>query len=166
MTIQPFTGIDTRAFRDAMGCFATGITVVTAFDREQDPVGITANSFTSLSLDPPLLLVCIANSSETGLKIRSAARFAINVLQSDQQATSDVFASRGADRFASVDWEKGETGPPILKQALGIYECERHAVYDGGDHFILVGRVARAVCDPASKPLLYFRGKYRQLEAG
>ena len=157
------SGSDARTFRDAMGCFATGITVITAMDENDAPVGITANSFTSLSLDPPLLLVCIGNASFTGGVIRRAKRFAINVLQIGQQPTSNLFASKGADRFSQTDWVLGEMGSPILNGSLSAFECEQHAVHDGGDHFILVGKVLKATYDERRDPLLYFRGKYRRL---
>ena len=160
------SGSDARTFRDAMGCFATGITVVTALDRGGAPIGITVNSFTSLSLDPPLLLVCIGKASETGVKIKEAECFAINVLQIGQQPTSNLFATRGADRFAEADWEMGEMGAPVLNGSLGSFECERHAVHDGGDHVILVGKVLKATFESRRDPLLYFRGKYRRLHFG
>lgn len=156
-------GTDARTLRDAMGCFATGITIVTARDHDGNPVGLTANSFTSLSLDPPLLLVCIANSAGTAPVLQSAEHFAVNLLQVSQQPTSNRFAGKGEDRFAATAWSLGETGVPLLDGSLGSFECRRHAVHDGGDHFILVGEVQRAQFEPRRDPLLYFRGKYRRL---
>lgn len=156
-------GSDARTFRDALGCFATGITVITAMTPEGAPVGLTANSFTSVSLDPPLLLVCIANSVSSAEVMRAAPRFAVNVLQIGQQPTSNRFAGKGEDRFASTPWEVGEYGTPVLTGSLSSFECERHAVHEGGDHFILVGRVLKAMFEPRRDPLLYFRGKYRRL---
>lgn len=156
-------GSDARTFRDALGCFATGITVITAFTPDNVPVGLTANSFTSVSLDPPLLLVCIANSVSSADVMRNAPRFAVNVLQIGQQPTSNRFAGRGEDRFAQTPWSVGEYGTPVLTGSLSSFECERHAIHDGGDHFILVGRVLKAMFEPQRDPLLYFRGKYRRL---
>jgi flavin reductase (DIM6/NTAB) family NADH-FMN oxidoreductase RutF len=156
-------GSDARTFRDALGCFATGITVITAMTPDNVPVGLTANSFTSVSLDPPLLLVCIANSVSSADVMRNAPRFAVNVLQIGQQPTSNRFAGRGEDRFAQTPWSVGEYGTPVLTGSLSSFECERHAVHDGGDHFILVGRVLKAMFEPQRDPLLYFRGKYRRL---
>ncbi len=156
-------GSDARTFRDALGCFATGVTIVTAMTEEGKPIGLTANSFTSVSLDPPLLLVCIATSAGSAAVLDRATRFAVNVLQIGQQPTSNRFAGRGEDRFALTPWEVGEFGTPVLPGSLASFECERHALHDGGDHFILVGRVLKARFEPRRDPLLYFRGKYRRL---
>lgn len=156
-------GSDARSFRDALGCFATGVTVVTAMCPDGTPVGLTANSFTSVSLDPPLLLVCIANSAGSAPFLRKADRFAVNVLQIGQQPTSNRFAGKGEDRFGATPWMVGEFGTPVLTGSLSSFECAREAVHDGGDHFILVGRVLKAIFEPRRDPLLYFRGKYRKL---
>ncbi|HEY9092532.1 alpha/beta fold hydrolase [Parasphingorhabdus sp.] len=156
-------GSDARTFRDALGCFATGVTVVTAIGPDGTPIGLTANSFTSVSLDPPLLLVCIANDAGSAPVLREAERFAVNVLQIGQQPTSNRFAGKGEDRFAATPWEVGEYGTPVLKGSLSSFECERQNIHDGGDHFILVGRVLKAIFEPRRDPLLYFRGKYRKL---
>ncbi len=157
------TGSDARTFRDALGCFATGVTVVTAICPDGSPIGLTANSFTSVSLDPPLLLVCIANNAGSAPYLRDAGRFAVNVLQIGQQPTSNRFAGKGEDRFGVTPWEVGEYGTPVLTGSLSSFECSRDAVHDGGDHFILVGRVLKAIFEPRRDPLLYFRGKYRKL---
>ncbi len=156
-------GSDARTFRDALGCFATGVTIITAMDTDGNPIGLTANSFTSVSLDPPLLLVCIANNASTAAVLRDAECFAVNVLQIGQQPTSNRFAGKGEDRFANTPWEVGEFGTPVLTGSLSSFECARDAVHDGGDHFILVGRVLKAMFEPRRDPLLYFRGKYRRL---
>lgn len=156
-------GSDPRTLRDAMGCFATGITIVTALDGKGMPVGLTANSFTSVSLDPPLLLVCIANTAGTAPALRGAAHFGVNVLQIGQQPTSNRFATKGEDRFANQPWAPGQTGVPLLGGSLVSFECQRESLHEAGDHFILVGRVVRAQFEPHRDPLLYFRGKYRRL---
>ncbi|QUM70696.1 alpha/beta fold hydrolase [Sphingopyxis granuli] len=156
-------GSDAWTFRDALGCFATGVTVVTATCPDGTPIGLTANSFTSVSLDPPLLLVCIANNAGSAAILREAGRFAVNVLQIGQQPTSNRFAGKGEDRFAATPWETGEFGTPVLTGSLSSFECASEAVHDGGDHFILVGRVLKAIFEPRRDPLLYFRGKYRKL---
>ena len=156
-------GSDPRTLRDALGCFATGVTVVTARTADGAPIGLTANSFTSVSLDPPLLLVCIANSAGSAQALREAETFAVNVLQIGQQPVSNTFAGKSEDRFAATDWSEGETGAPVLAGSLGSFECRRHAVHEGGDHFILVGEVVCARFEPRRDPLLYFRGKYRRL---
>ncbi len=156
-------GSDARTFRDALGCFATGVTIVTAFSANGEPIGLTANSFTSVSLDPPLLLVCIAKNAGTAAVLQSCQQFAVNVLQIGQQPTSNRFAGKGEDRFAATDWSVGEYGTPVVSGSLASFECERHALHDGGDHFILIGRVLKAMFEPRRDPLLYFRGKYRRL---
>lgn len=156
-------GSDARTLRDAMGCFATGITIVTARAPDGTPIGLTANSFTSVSLDPPLLLVSIANSAGSAAALKEAHHFVVNVLQTGQQLASNRFAGKGEDRFAATAWHAGETGMPLLDGSLGSFECKRHAIHDGGDHFLLVGEVVRAQFEPRRDPLLYFRGKYRRL---
>ena len=157
------TGSDPRTLRDALGCFATGVTVVTCFDGAGEPVGLTANSFTSLSLDPPLLLVCAAKAAASAAPLSSATDFAVNVLQTGQQPASITFSTRVEDRFGCTEWSVGEHGAPVLMQSLSVFECRRHAVHDGGDHFILVGEVVKASFESGLDPLLYFRGRYRRL---
>lgn len=156
------TGHDSRTLRDALGCFATGVTVVTCLNNGV-PTGLTVNSFTSVSLDPPLLLVCIHKLAASADALIAASHFAINVLQAGQRPASITFSTRVEDRFDTTPWSCGEAGAPILKDSLGVFECERFAVYDGGDHHILVGQVVKASFDAALDPLLYFRGRYRRL---
>jgi flavin reductase (DIM6/NTAB) family NADH-FMN oxidoreductase RutF len=157
------SGHDPRTLRDALGCFATGVTVVTCLDDSGAPAGITVNSFTSVSLDPPLLLVCIHKQAASADALTGAASFAVNVLQTGQQPASITFSTRRGDRFGETPWSCGEAGAPILKDSLGVFECDRFAVYDGGDHHILVGRVVKASFDASLDPLLFFRGSYRRL---
>lgn len=157
------SGSDPRTLRDALGCFATGVTVVTCLDPQGRPSGLTANSFTSVSLDPPLLLVCIDKKSASAAALCGADHFAVNVLQTLQQPESMRFATRMADRFGETQWSPGEFGAPVLKDSLGVFECRGHAVHEGGDHHLLVGEVVRASFDAALDPLLYFRGSYRRL---
>jgi flavin reductase (DIM6/NTAB) family NADH-FMN oxidoreductase RutF len=158
-------GSDARTLRDAFGGFATGVTIITATASDGTPIGLTANSFTSLSLDPPLLLVCIANNANSASVLKSASHFAVNVLHIDQLATSNRFAGKGEDRFASTPWMPGETGVPLLLESLSVFECSQHGLHDGGDHFILIGNVLSATFETERDPLLYFRGSYRLLEA-
>ncbi len=170
-------GSDARTLRDALGCFATGVTIVTAMDTPRQPadgkdesggipIGLTVNSFTSVSLDPPLLLVCIANSAGTASILASAERFAVNMLRMGQEPESNRFAGKGEDRFAATDWSVGEYGTPMINGSLASFECARHTVHDAGDHFILVGRVLKAKFEPHGDPLLYFRGNYRRVDGG
>ena len=157
------TGSDPRTLRDALGCFATGVTIVTCRDPQGTPVGLTANSFTSVSLDPPLLLVCVGKSTSSAPALAAAGHFAVNVLQTGQQPQSIRFAAKGEDRFGATQWQPGEDGAPLLHESLGVFECRTHAIHDGGDHHILIGEVTRASFDAALDPLLYFRGSYRRL---
>ena len=157
------TGSDPRTLRDALGCFATGVTVVTCLDAAGEPVGLTANSFTSLSLDPPLLLVCVAKAAASAAALAGASDFAVNVLQTGQQPASITFSTRVENRFGCTEWSVGEHGAPVLMESLSVFECRRHAVHDGGDHFILIGEVVKASFEPGLDPLLYFRGRYRRL---
>ena len=157
------SGHDPRTLRDALGCFATGVTVVTCLQPNGAPAGLTVNSFTSVSLDPPLLLVCLARQAASAAALTEASHFAVNVLQTGQQPASITFSTRVEDRFGATPWSCGEGGAPILEESLGVFECDRYAVHDGGDHHILVGRVVKASFDAGLDPLLYFRGRYRRL---
>ena len=157
------TGSDPRTLRDALGCFATGVTVVTCTDEAGKPVGLTANSFTSVSLDPPLLLVCVHRKAASAEALIEAEHFAVNVLQTEQRPASIRFSTRAEDRFGVNDWSPGEFGAPVLSESLGVFECAHHGVHDGGDHHILVGRVLKASFDQHLDPLLFFRGRYRRL---
>jgi flavin reductase (DIM6/NTAB) family NADH-FMN oxidoreductase RutF/pimeloyl-ACP methyl ester carboxylesterase len=156
-------GSDARTLRDALGCFATGVTIVTTTADDGTPVGLTANSFTSVSLEPPLLLVCIGRQASSLRFFEQAEPFAVNVLQIGQQLDSTRFAMRDPSRFEQARWEPGENGAPVLLDSLVAFECTRHELLDGGDHLILVGRVTRARFEPRRDPLLFFRGKYRRL---
>jgi flavin reductase (DIM6/NTAB) family NADH-FMN oxidoreductase RutF/pimeloyl-ACP methyl ester carboxylesterase len=156
-------GSDVRTLRDALGCFATGVTIVTSLDDSGKPIGLTANSFTSVSLDPPLLLVCLARTSNSLSTLEKRDNFAVNVLHIGQQPTSALFARKDDERFTLTPCENWETGVPIIKGSLSSFECRRHATFDGGDHLILVGRVLRVRFEPRRDPLLFFRGRYRRL---
>jgi flavin reductase (DIM6/NTAB) family NADH-FMN oxidoreductase RutF len=157
------SGHDPRTLRDALGCFATGVTVVTCLGADGEPAGLTVNSFTSVSLDPPLLLVCLARNAASAAALVESGCFAVNVLQTGQQPASIRFATKDQDRFGTTPWSCGEGGAPILADSMGVFECERYAVHDGGDHHILIGKVVKATFDAALDPLLYFRGRYRRL---
>lgn len=157
------SGHDPRTLRDALGCFATGVTVVTCLRPDGTPAGLTVNSFTSVSLEPPLLLVCLHKMAASSSALVEASHFAVNVLQTGQQPASIRFSTRDEDRFGTTAWACGEAGAPILTESLGVFECERHAVHDGGDHHILIGEVVKASFDAGLDPLLFFRGRYRRL---
>lgn len=152
-----------RRLRDAFGCFATGVTVVTTFDDQGGPVGLTANSFTSVSLDPPLLLFCLDKRSRRARAFRHAKGFAVNVLHAGQEAVSATFARlEGGEGLGDVAWERWG-GAPVLTDAMAVFACRAEATYEGGDHDILVGRVEHLRFDPMQDPLIYFQGRYRSV---
>ena len=153
---------DAGEFRAALGQFATGVTIITAVD-DGEPVGVAANSFTSVSLDPPLVLFCVARSSSTWPRIEKARKFAVNILGEHQKELSGLFATKGADRFGQTDWHLGVGGSPVLHDTLAYLDCEFWNEYDGGDHVIVVGRVLDLGLQRNAGPLLFFRGKYGRL---
>jgi flavin reductase (DIM6/NTAB) family NADH-FMN oxidoreductase RutF len=154
-----------REFRDALGLFPTCVAIVTAVDAEGEPAGITVNSFTSVSLEPPLILVSIARTSRSFDLFNTVGHFAVNLLRDEQRHISTAFASPTADRFGSVRHRAGHGNAPLIESHLVAFECETYARHDGGDHVLLLGRVVRLNVDPQlpPKPLLYFRGQYREL---
>jgi flavin reductase (DIM6/NTAB) family NADH-FMN oxidoreductase RutF len=155
--------IEKRAFRDAMGCFATGICIASTIDADGKPVGVTVNSFTSVSLNPPLVLFCIDKRAESAPVFLAASSFSLAVLAADQQDLSTRFAvADQASRWVGVESNTWESGAPVLESGLAAMDCALHAVHDGGDHHILVGRVLR-LSSRAGAPLLYFRGAYASL---
>jgi 3-hydroxy-9,10-secoandrosta-1,3,5(10)-triene-9,17-dione monooxygenase reductase component len=149
-------------FRHAAGRFATGITIATVRDPEGAPHGLTVNSFTSVSLDPPLVLVCIAHAAVTLESFRTAKHFGINILASDQRELSDHFARKGHNRFATIEWVPGETGVPLLPGVLAAIECEVHSTVRAGDHDIFLGEVVKVDVNE-KRPLLYFGSAYHTL---
>ena len=150
---------DEDQFRAVLGHFATGVTIITAMDGDE-PVGVSANSFTSVSLDPPLVLFCVAKSSTTWPRIERARRFAVNILADHQEEVCKVFATRGIDRFAAVAWHPGVSGSPILEDVLAYVDCVMDAEHEAGDHLIVVGRVLDVAVTSEGGPLLFHRGNY------
>ena len=130
-----------RQLRNALGTFATGVTIVTARGLDGEPIGMTASSFNSVSIDPPLVLWSAARSARSGPGFRAAARFAVHILAQDQMGHSRRFAKTGTDKFEHVDWTPDADGVPILPDVSMRFDCTTHAVHDGGDHWIIVGRV-------------------------
>jgi flavin reductase (DIM6/NTAB) family NADH-FMN oxidoreductase RutF len=153
---------DSRSFRSALGSFATGITVVTSIGADGEPLGFTANSFNSVSLDPPLVLFSLDRRAYSLKAFEAAGVFAINVLREDQEQVSTAFARALSNKWDSVTFETWETGCPILADALANFECETKSMHDGGDHVIFVGQVL-ALRTGEGRPLLYYRGAYRQI---
>jgi 3-hydroxy-9,10-secoandrosta-1,3,5(10)-triene-9,17-dione monooxygenase reductase component len=165
--------IASDTFRQVMGRFATGISVVTTFDGEA-PVGITVNALSSVSLDPPLVMVALDRSRFITPMVRSAGRYAVNVLGEGQQALSDCFAhapvSPGRENFCGATWSAGPTGLPLLDGAIATLECTVVQTFSAGDHDLFIGRVD-ALDAPVAEadneiPLLYFRRRYLRIERG
>jgi flavin reductase (DIM6/NTAB) family NADH-FMN oxidoreductase RutF len=159
-------------FRRVLGHFATGVTVVTTWDEGNQPTGLTASAVSSVSLDPPLVLVCVSNTAHSYAAFRPGGKFAVNVLSSEQEAVARRFASSslaGAAKFDGVPYHRGALGLPILTDALAELECSIVHAYPGGDHTIFVGQVEAADGrgDAGRDPLLYYRGRFNRLhEAG
>ncbi|NQW11528.1 MAG: flavin reductase family protein [Alphaproteobacteria bacterium] len=158
--------IDPEAFRAVLGRYATGVTVVTTRDADGTPYGLTVNSFTSVSLDPPLVLFCLDRAAGSFAAFESAQGFAVNILRADQSGISSRFADPAAKRFADEPIETWGSGAPILSEALAALDCTVHARHDGGDHVILIGRVLDLQLRTHDDPLLYWCGAYRQLAPG
>lgn len=152
------------AFRACLGQFATGVSVVTCSGSDGHPCGITANSFSSVSLEPPLILWNIAKSSNSLQAFLHAKEFAVHVLTDRQQALSIQFARSDHTLFDGVTYSRSNANVPILPDCLAVFECSRHQVHDAGDHYIIVGHVDRFSWDK-SDPLVFFSGNYRQLDS-
>ena len=156
---------DQARLRQIMGHFATGVTIITAVD-DGEPVGLTAQSFTSLSLDPPLILFCPGKTSSTWPRIKQAGSFCVNILGQAQEAICRTFAASGTDKFAGVVWTPSDTtGAPVLDDVLAWVDCTLEAEHDAGDHVIVVGRVVDLSMEQEGKPLLFYRGGFGTFEA-
>lgn len=158
--------IDPETFRDALGRFASGVCVATATSNGDAPAGVTISSFTSVSLDPPLVLFCIGRRSTSFDVFFACGTFAINLLSSRQEELSELFASQRPDKFAGIAWHQGVNGCPLLPGCLGSLTCDTVAVHPAGDHVIVVGKVVRFTGATDEEPLLRFRGRYRRLGGG
>jgi flavin reductase (DIM6/NTAB) family NADH-FMN oxidoreductase RutF len=154
--------IEKQQFRRICGKFASGITVATVLDAAGAAHGMTANSFTSVSLAPPLVLVCVDHRAGILKHFRTSDYFGINILSAGQRHLSDKFAGSGYDRFEGVDWFPGQTGVPLLRDVLATIECARMNVVTAGDHDILIGEVLHANCQDG-EPLVFYSSQYRRL---
>jgi 3-hydroxy-9,10-secoandrosta-1,3,5(10)-triene-9,17-dione monooxygenase reductase component len=154
---------DDAAMRTVLGHFATGVAIITAIEGGE-PVGMACNSFTSVSLDPPLVLFCAAKASSTWPRIQAATKWAANILNEDGEQVCRVFAQKGADRFAQVAHTLGRSGSPLLEDAIAYIDCETVAEHDAGDHILVVGKVLELGYAPEGKPLLFYRGGYGRFE--
>jgi flavin reductase (DIM6/NTAB) family NADH-FMN oxidoreductase RutF len=151
--------LDPGEFRSVLGSFATGLTIVTGMT-EDGPVGFTCQSFSSLSLDPPLVLLCVSNTSSTWPRIRATGLFCINVLAAHQQQLSTKFARSRSDKFSGVEFGLSPNGSPILLGTAAWIECALEAEHKSGDHTIVVGAVLNLAADHGADPLLFHRGGY------
>jgi flavin reductase (DIM6/NTAB) family NADH-FMN oxidoreductase RutF len=158
------TGLSYEAFRDIMGSFASGITVVTSLTGQAEPHGLTCSAVCSVSASPPLLLSCVRTPSRTLEAIRASGHFAVNFLDARARDVSQLFASPGPDKFQRVPWRPGEAaGMPILESTLAHAECAVHQVIDAGDHAIVLGRLIGGDVERSRFPLGYWRGNYVQM---
>jgi flavin reductase (DIM6/NTAB) family NADH-FMN oxidoreductase RutF len=157
--VQP---VSSDVFRRACSRFPTGVTIASVVDQQGVPHGLTVNSFTSVSLDPPLVLVALAHSASVIDAFRGARFFSVNVLAAGQRALSERFALKGHDRFDGLAWHAGETGAPLLPGTLAEIECAIQQRFTAGDHDLFVGEMVRAVVHEG-EPLLYFSRRYRKL---
>ncbi|MBT1516478.1 flavin reductase family protein [Bradyrhizobium sp. SRL28] len=161
------SSIDLRSLRDALGRFASGITVITGMV-DSVPTGFTCQSFYSVSLAPPLVSFCVMRTSKSWPGIRLSRRFTVNVLSEEQQAVSDAFAKSGSDKWKHVDWAAHPSGKAIIAKTLMWSDCSLHSEQELGDHFLIIGKVEEM--SPVDwnghrNPLIYFRGQYRQLQS-
>lgn len=147
-------------FRDALGMFATGVTIVTARSADGTLVGLTANSFNSVSLDPPLVLWSLARSAGSMPALSTGSHYAINILAASQKALAERFASKNVDRWADVQYTEGVGGAPVLDGCVASFECFNRSRYDEGDHVIFVGEVERCTHRAGAAPLLFHGGRF------
>lgn len=152
-------------FRHALSCFASGVTVVTTIDAAGDLHGLTVSAFCSVSLSPPMVLICIEKSTASHFAFHESGAFVVNILSDSQADLSEHFATPLVDKFAGRSYTRGIAGIPILENALANLECSLQEYFDGGDHSILVGEVERASVQDGM-PLIYFQSGYGKIEAG
>jgi 3-hydroxy-9,10-secoandrosta-1,3,5(10)-triene-9,17-dione monooxygenase reductase component len=162
---SPGPVIDEARFRQVLGHFPTGVTVVAARPTDQPPVGMAVGSFFSVSLEPALVGFCPGKSSTSWPKIEAAGSFCVNILADDQEDVARVFAGKGEDKFQSVGWRPAGTGSPVIRDVLAWIDCALEDVHEAGDHFIATGRVHELKVEREGHPLVFFRGGYGSFEA-
>lgn len=155
-----------KEFRDALGRFACGVTVVTGVRADGRPAGVTVSAFSSVSLDPPLVAVFLDSDTQCLKAFTEGSHFAINVLGEDQKALSVAFAQRDRDKFSGIELRRGPNGCLLLPGCLAALECAREGVHDTGDHFMVLGRVVHIETADGVPPLLHYRGRYHRIGAG
>ncbi|MGW5074679.1 3-hydroxy-9,10-secoandrosta-1,3,5(10)-triene-9,17-dione monooxygenase reductase subunit [Rhodococcus sp. NPDC004095] len=159
----PDSGIDPRQFRTVLGQFCTGVTIITTADGGA-PVGFACQSFAALSLDPPLVLFCPTKESRSWAAIERTGKFCVNVLAEEQQEVCARFGSREPDKFAGIGWTASPLGSPIIDNSLAHIDCTVETVHDGGDHYVVFGRVSSMSEVKTERPLLFYRGQYTAIE--
>ena len=152
--------IDESRFRQVLGHFPTGVTVVAAKGGDEPAVGLAVGSFFSVSLDPPLVGFCPGKSSSSWPRIEATGHFCVNILAEDQEDVARVFAGKGEDKFQSVGWKPAATGSPVIRDVLAWIDCALEEVHDAGDHYIVTGRVHELKVEREGHPLVFFRGGY------
>ncbi len=154
--------VEAKQFKNALKLWASGVTVVTTQGRDNQPRGMTATAFSSVSLDPPQILVCLNQVTDTGAALLESRRFAVNILNSAQEDVSNQFAGSTTQeqRFASIAWQAGDNGAPILSEALAVLECRVVQQVQAGSHWVIIGEVDSVVCREGD-PLLYYHSAYR-----
>jgi 3-hydroxy-9,10-secoandrosta-1,3,5(10)-triene-9,17-dione monooxygenase reductase component len=163
---EPAAEVETLRFRDILGCFATGVVVIAALDPDNhQAVGLVANSFTSVSLDPALVAFCIAYTSTSWPRVRASGRYCVNILGHGQRHVVQQLAASGKDKFRNVGWSASPSGRPVLVGSLAWLECVVHAEYCAGDHVIVVSRVLNLDRSEGESPLVFFRGQYGRFSA-
>lgn len=154
--------VSSDEFRHACGRFATGVVIAAVLDPQGTPHGLTVSSFTSVSLHPPLVLICLGHAVTNIEEFRHTSHFGLSILGEEERRISERFAQKGHDRFDGIDWRRGEAGVPLLAHALATLECAVHQRFISGDHDILIGEVVRAHAKDGA-PLVHFSGRYRKL---
>ena len=164
LSTQPHSPIDARMFRDALGTFPTGVAVITTLAEGGEPVGLTCNSFSSVSLDPPLVSWSLRKASKSIEIFRKTESFTINILADDQSGLSARFSSsKISDKFSEAPWHPGHGGAPVIEQCLASFECATHAVHEAGDHLLFIGHVKRFEQGRQDDPLVFYKGAYMML---
>jgi len=165
-TDDPEAAERARQFRDVLGLFCTGVTVVTSMS-DGEPIGMTCQSFSSVSLTPPLVMFCPAKTSRAWPLMRQAGFFCVNILSAEQQEISNAMATKRSKKFDGVTWEPAPTGAPVVDGVLGYVDCVIDTVHEAGDHYIVVGRVKELAMGDAEKadPILFYQGRYRTTDS-
>ena len=156
------SAIDQAHYRQVLGHFPTGVTVVAGMDGDE-PVGLAVGSFFSLSIEPPLVGFCVGKTSNSWSRMADNGSFCVNILGDDQEDVCRVFATSAEDKFTSIGWRPSETGSPLIEGVLAWIDCDLDAVHEGGDHHIVIGRVRGMDIGHEGEPLVFFRGGYANL---